>query len=128
MSLAPPLRMAETLIPSASIITGIDTAAVIRATGILGATLASVAGVFAGLTGQVRTTLGFELLLPMFAAAILGGVGSVLGAAIGGLVVGLAESLLTPVLGAEYRAASAFLAIIAILLVRPQGLFGKAAR
>ena len=64
----------------------------------------------------------------MFAAAILGGVGSIHGAAIGGLVVGLAESLLTPVLGAEYRAASAFLAIIAILLVRPAGLFGRAAR
>lgn len=114
--------------PDLARIAGIDTAAVIRATWILGATLASVAGVFAGLTGQVRTTLGFELLLPMFAAAILGGVGSVHGAAIGGLVVGLAESLLTPVLGAEYRAASAFLAIILILLVRPQGLFGKAAR
>jgi branched-chain amino acid transport system permease protein len=114
--------------PDLARVAGIDTAAVIRATWILGATLASVAGVFAGLTGQVRTTLGFELLLPMFAAAILGGVGSVHGAAIGGLVVGLAESLLTPVLGAEYRAASAFLAIIAILLVRPQGLFGKPAR
>jgi branched-chain amino acid transport system permease protein len=114
--------------PDLARITGIDTAAVIRATWILGAALAALAGVFAGLTGQVRTTLGFELLLPMFAAAILGGVGSIHGAALGGLVVGLAESLLTPVLGAEYRAASAFLAIIAILLVRPAGLFGRVER
>ncbi|MFZ9636155.1 MAG: branched-chain amino acid ABC transporter permease, partial [Alphaproteobacteria bacterium] len=59
--------------PDLARVAGIDTAAVIRATWILGATLASVAGVFAGLTGQVRTTLGFELRLPMFAAALLGG-------------------------------------------------------
>lgn len=114
--------------PDLARVTGIDTAAVIRATWVLGAMLAALAGVFAGLTGQVRTTLGFDLLLPMFAAAILGGVGSIHGAAIGGLIVGLAESLLTPVLGAEYRAASAFLAIVAILMVRPAGLFGKASR
>jgi len=114
--------------PDLARITGIDTAAVIRATWILGAMLAALAGIFAGMTGQVRTTLGFDLLLPMFAAAILGGVGSIPGAALGGLLVGLAESLLTPVLGAEYRAASAFAVIIAILFLRPAGLFGKPAR
>ncbi len=69
--------------------------------------------------------LGLDLLLPLFAAAILGGIGSVYGAVLGGLIVGLAESLSTPIFGAEYRAATAFLILIAILLVRPNGLFGE---
>ena len=91
------------------------------------ALLAAVAGVMAGLVGQIRPGLGFELLLPLFAAAILGGIGSVWGAVAGGLIVGLAESFSAPLLGAEYRAATAFIVLIAILLLRPRGLFGEKA-
>lgn len=109
-------------------VTGIDVESVVRLTWILGAVLATIAGVFAGLTGQLRPQLGFELLLPLFAAAILGGIGSVYGAVLGGLIVGLAESLAVPIVGAEYRAAMAFVVIIAILLLRPTGLFGEAPR
>ncbi|MBL8699328.1 MAG: branched-chain amino acid ABC transporter permease [Alphaproteobacteria bacterium] len=109
-------------------VTGIDVEAVVRLTWILGAVLATIAGVFAGLTGQLRPQLGFELLLPLFAAAILGGIGSVYGAVLGGLIVGLAESLAVPLIGAEYRAAMAFVVIIAILLARPTGLFGRSER
>ena len=58
----------------------------------IGGVLAAVAGVFAGLTVQLRPTLGLDLLLPLFAAVILGGIGSVWGAVLGGLIVGLAES------------------------------------
>ena len=61
----------------------------------------------------------------LFAAAILGGIGSVYGAVAGGLIVGLAESLSVPLVGAEYRAATAFVVLIAILLIRPTGLFGE---
>lgn len=111
--------------PALARVAGIDVARVIRATWIIGAVLAAVAGVFAGLTVQVRPFLGFDLLLPLFAAAILGGIGSVYGAVIGGLIVGLAESLSVPIFGAEYRAAIAFLILIAILLARPTGLFGE---
>ena len=111
--------------PALARVAGIDVARVIRVTWIIGAALAAVAGVFAGLTVQVRPFLGFDLLLPLFAAAILGGIGSVYGAVIGGLIVGLAESLSVPIFGAEYRAAIAFLILIAILLVRPTGLFGE---
>jgi branched-chain amino acid transport system permease protein len=111
--------------PALARVTGIDVDAVIRATWIIGAVLAAVAGVFAGLTVQLRPQLGFDLLLPLFAAAILGGIGSVYGAVAGGLIVGLAESLSVPLFGAEYRAATAFLVLIAILLVRPTGLFGE---
>jgi branched-chain amino acid transport system permease protein len=64
------------------------------------------------------------MLLPLFAAAILGGIGSVPGAVLGGLIVGLAEAATVHVVGAEYRAAIAFLILIAVLLLRPAGLFG----
>ena len=111
--------------PQLATVVGIDVAAVIRWTWMIGAGLAAVAGVFAGLTVQVRPTMGFDLLLPLFSAAILGGIGSVYGAVLGGLVVGLAESLAVPLVGAEYRAAVAFVLLILILLVRPTGLFGE---
>jgi branched-chain amino acid transport system permease protein len=111
--------------PDLARIAGIDTRRVIRLTWAIGGGLAALAGVMAGLTVQVRPFLGLDLLLPMFAAAILGGIGSVYGAVAGGLIVGLAESLSTPLVGAEYRAASAFAVLILILLVRPTGLFGE---
>ena len=104
--------------------TGIDPDAVARWTCVLGGGLAAVAGVLIGLTVQVRPLLGFELLLPLFAAVILGGVGSVYGALAGSLIVGLAEALAVPLIGAEYRAAVAFLVLIAVLVVRPAGLAG----
>lgn len=111
--------------PELARVSGIDIDAVMRWTWAVGAALACIAGIAAGLTVQLRPQIGFDLLLPLFAAAILGGIGSVGGAVIGGLIVGLAESLSVPLWGAEYRAATAFLVLIAILLVRPTGLFGE---
>jgi branched-chain amino acid transport system permease protein len=110
--------------PSLASVAGVDVERVRRATWIIGAALAAVAGILAGLTGQLRPAMGFDLLLPLFAAAILGGIGSVWGAVLGGFIVGLAESLAVPLVGAEYRAAISFLVLIAILLLRPAGLFG----
>ena len=68
--------------------------------------------------------MGFDLLLPLFAAAILGGIGSVPGAVLGGLIVGVSEAVAVQIVGADYRAAMAFLILIAVLLVKPTGLFG----
>jgi branched-chain amino acid transport system permease protein len=113
--------------PALARVAGVDVEAVIRATWAIGAALAAVAGVLAGVVGQVRPGLGFELLLPLFAAAILGGIGSVRGAVAGGYIVGIAESLSVPLVGAEYRAATAFAVLILILLLRPRGLFGERA-
>lgn len=113
--------------PALARVAGVDTDSVIRATWVIGAALAAVAGVFAGIVGQIRPMLGFDLLLPLFAAAILGGIGSVRGAVAGGYIVGLAESISVPLVGAEYRAATAFVVLIGILLVRPTGLFGERA-
>jgi branched-subunit amino acid ABC-type transport system permease component len=75
--------------------------------------------------------LGFTLLLPIFAAVVLGGIGSVYGALVGGLALGLVMELSTwPELGGgvnpTYKPVVAFAALIVVLLLRPQGLFGKA--
>ena len=110
--------------PALAEIAGIDVARVVRATWLIGGALACAAGIMAGITIQVRPYMGFDLLLPLFSAAILGGIGSVPGAVIGGLIVGVGQSAAVHFAGAEYRAAIAFLILIAVLLVRPTGLFG----
>ena len=116
---------ATALNPGLARVTGIDPERVLRATWLIGGVLAAVAGVFAGLIVQMRPTMGVDLLLPLFAAVILGGVGSIWGAVLGGFIVGLAESVSITLVGAEYRSAAAFVVLIAILMVRPRGLFGE---
>ena len=107
-------------------VAGVDVDRVIRATWMIGGALACAAGVMLGLTVQIRPFMGFDMLLPLFAAAILGGIGSVPGAVAGGLIVGVSEAAAVQIVGADYRAAIAFLILIAVLLVKPTGLFGIA--
>ena len=112
--------------PALAGVVGVDVRAVIRAAWALGAGLACMAGVIAGLLIQIRPQMGLDLLLPLFAAAILGGIGSVPGAMLAGLIIGVAEAMTVQLVGAEWRAAVAFVILVAILLLRPQGLFGRA--
>lgn len=112
--------------PALASIAGIDVRRVIRTVWFLGAALACVAGIMSGLLIQIRPYLGHDLLLPLFAAAILGGIGSVPGAMLAGLIIGLCEALAIQAVGAEWRAAVSFVILIAVLIVRPRGLFGKA--
>ncbi len=111
--------------PALAQVAGINPERVLRATWLIAGALAALAGVFAGVTVQLRPTMGVELLLPLFAAVILGGIGSLWGSVLGGFIVGLAESVSVALLGAEYRTAAAFLVLIAILLLKPNGLFGE---
>jgi branched-chain amino acid transport system permease protein len=111
--------------PTLARIVGVDVARVVRLTWVIGGGLASAAGVMVGILVQIRPYMGFDLLLPFFAAAILGGIGSVPGALIGGLVVGLGEALAAQTVGAEWRGAVAFILLILMLLLRPTGLFGR---
>ncbi len=111
--------------PALAQVTGIDPERVLRAAWMIGGVLAAVAGVFAGITVQLRPTMGVELLLPLFAAVILGGIGSLWGTVLGGLMVGLAESASVTLVGAEYRTAAAFIVLIVVLMVKPNGLFGE---
>lgn len=116
--------------PELARVTGIDTEKVIRMTWIVGSCLAVAAGVFLAMDTHVETMMGFKLLLPMFAAAILGGIGKPYGAVAGGLVIGIAEELsaypwigTTPLLNPGYKAGVAFAIMVAMLIWRPQGLF-----
>jgi len=104
---------------------GLDVQKVIRVTWIIGAGLACFAGVMSGLLVQIRPYMGFDLLLPLFAAAILGGIGSIPGAMLGGLIIGLAEAVTVQVVGAEWRAGVAFVVLVLVLILRPSGLFGR---
>jgi len=113
--------------PGLAQLAGIDPRAVIRLTWVLGAALAAMAGVLSGVLVQIRPTMGLDLMLPLFAAAILGGIGSVPGAMLAGLIVGLAESLTVQFIGSEWRAAVSFVILVLVLLLRPQGIFGRAA-
>ncbi|SFA82585.1 branched-chain amino acid transport system permease protein [Rhizobium sp. NFR07] len=113
--------------PALAGIAGVDVRKMIRVVWFLGAALACIAGIMTGLLVQIRPYLGHDLLLPLFAAAILGGIGSVPGAMLAGLIVGLSEALAVQLVGAEWRAAVSFVILVIVLLVRPRGLFGRAA-
>ncbi len=69
--------------------------------------------------------MGWDLLLPAFAAAIVGGIGSPIGAVVAGLLIGVVQELATPFVGFTYKIALSFLIMLVVLLVRPRGLFGK---
>jgi branched-chain amino acid transport system permease protein len=116
--------------PELAQLTGIETEKVIRATWIVGASLAAAAGVFLAIDTHVETMMGFKILLPLFASAILGGVGSPYGAMAGGLVIGIAEEISTypwlgdgPLISPGYKAGVAFALMVAMLIWRPSGLF-----
>jgi neutral amino acid transport system permease protein len=113
-------------------VAGVNVGRAIAWTWVVSGALAGIAGVLAGL---VQTTFdpnfGFQLLLPIFAAVVLGGIGSAYGALAGGLVLGVATELSTwPSLfggvNPVYKPVVAFAVLAAALLVRPQGLFGRA--
>ena len=105
---------------------GIDTDRVIALTFVIGAALAAVAGVLVGLYyGVVNPFMGFIAGLKAFTAAVLGGIGSVPGAMLGGIVLGLTESFTSAYLSTEYKDVVSFGLLVLILLFRPTGLLGK---
>lgn len=107
---------------------GIDVQKVILAVWILGGLLAGLGGILLGLDQQVRWNMGFDLLLLIFAAVTLGGLGTAYGALVGSLVVGVFIELSTLVVPPELKSVGALMILILILLVRPQGILGRAER
>jgi neutral amino acid transport system permease protein len=105
---------------------GIDTRRVILYTWVFAGALAGLAGVLAGSITNLRPELGFELLLPIFAAVILGGIGDAFGALVAGLVLGVMTEWSTLIIDARWKIAVGFLVLLIALVIRPQGIFGRA--
>jgi neutral amino acid transport system permease protein len=104
-------------------VTGIDVERVVLWTWVLTGVLTGLSGGLYGLITAIRPNMGWFLILPMFAAVILGGIGNPYGAIAGALLIGLAQELSTLFIPTEYKLAVALLLMMAVLLVRPQGLF-----
>jgi branched-chain amino acid transport system permease protein len=108
---------------------GIDVQRVILVTWVMGAALAALGGVMFGISEQVQWDMGFKLLLLIFAAVILGGLGTAFGAMLGGFIIGVAVEMSTALgIGVEFKTAIALGILILMLLVRPQGLLGQRER
>lgn len=114
--------------PALAASSGIDVERVIQVVWIAGAALAGLAGILLGLAQQVGFQLGFQILLLIFAAVTLGGLGTAFGALVGSLVVGIFVQVSTLVIPSELKNAGALAVLILILLVRPQGILGRAER
>ena len=108
---------------------GVNVDRVISATFIIGSMLAAIAGVLiASRTGQINAAIGFMAGLKAFTAAVLGGIGNVPGAVLGGLVLGVAETLGAGYISSAYEDVFAFGLLVLILILRPAGLLGKAVK
>ena len=106
---------------------GINVNFTIAATFFLGSALAGIAGVMAGLLfNQVSNTIGFVVGLKAFTASVVGGIGSLPGAVLGGLLIGVAESFITGYVSSTYTNLLVFALLIAVMLIRPSGLLGQA--
>jgi len=114
--------------PALASASGIDVERVINTVWILGATLAALAGILVGLTSGVSWNMGQQILLLIFAAVTVGGLGTAFGALLGSIIVGLLIQLSTLFIPPELKSVGALVILIVILLVRPQGLLGRRER
>jgi len=104
-------------------VSGIDVDRVVIWTWAIAGSLTALGGSMYGLITAVRPNMGWFLILPMFAATILGGIGNPYGAIAAALVIGVTQELSTPLLGSQYKQGVGLLIMILVLLVRPKGLF-----
>lgn len=105
---------------------GINVDRIISVTFIIGSGLAAVAGVMVAMYyGRVNYFIGYIAGIKAFTAAVLGGIGSIPGAMLGGFILGLIESFGASYLSSEFKDAYAFIILIIILLIKPTGLLGK---
>jgi neutral amino acid transport system permease protein len=117
-ALSDDLELAETA--------GINTRRVIFWTWVFAGGLAGLAGVMAASVTSLYPEMGFELLLPIFAAVVLGGIGDAFGALVAGMVIGVMTEWSTLLIDARWKTAVGFLVLLLALIVRPQGIFGRA--
>ena len=111
--------------PDLAMVTGINVNKVIINTWILAACLAACAGILVSIfSAQFMPQMGWKLLIPIFAAVVLGGVGNAYGAFIGALIVGISMEVSTEYINPAYKLAIAFIIMLLVLLVKPRGLLG----
>lgn len=113
--------------PTLAAIKGVDPERIGRAASFVGMGLAGIGGMLLGLDTSIDPLTGFRAILTVFAAAVVGGLGSIPGAVLGALIVGVGEELSLLVLEPTYRSAVGFFAILLVLTLRPRGLLGERA-
>lgn len=113
--------------PDLARLRGVDPQRIAAVAVALGAGLAGMGGMLIGLDTSIDPLTGPRLVLSIFAAAVLGGLGSIPGAVVGALVIGMAEELTVLLIAPSYRSVVGFVVILAVLTVRPAGLFGARA-
>jgi branched-chain amino acid transport system permease protein len=113
--------------PTLADIKGINADRIGRLVSFAGMGLAGIGGMLIGLDTSIDPLTGFRAILSVFAAAVLGGLGSIPGAVVGALTIGVAEELSLLVLDPPYRSAIGFLAILLVLTLRPRGILGERA-
>lgn len=112
--------------PALAAVRGIDRERIVRWMWVIAGVLTAAAGVLAGLDRAIDPLLGWNYVVTVFAAAILGGLGNPLGAVLGALTLGMVEETSTLIIPPNYRQVVSFCAIAVLLLIRPQGLLGTA--
>jgi branched-chain amino acid transport system permease protein/neutral amino acid transport system permease protein len=113
--------------PALAAVKGIDADRVARLTNFAAMGLAGVGGVLVGLDTSIDPLTGFRVILSVFAAAVVGGLGSIPGAVVGALTIGVGEELSLLVLAPAYRTVVGFVAILLVLTLRPRGILGERA-
>ncbi|HDG98556.1 MAG TPA: branched-chain amino acid ABC transporter permease, partial [Desulfobacterales bacterium] len=107
-----------------ALVSGINTERIIIWTWGIGGALAAAGGILYGIDVQLHPYMGWNFLIPIFAATILGTIGNMYGALVGGFVIGVAQQMSTAFLMPTYKPAVAFVIMVLILLIRPKGIFG----
>ncbi len=111
--------------PELASASGISARSVMLLLWLIAGAFSGLGGILLGIKAIVVPELGWELLMPIFAAVILGGIGSTVGAVVGMIVFGVAMEVATLYVGAHYKIVLAFLVLLGVLLWRPQGIFGR---
>ena len=112
--------------PEAAAFMGIDTDRIVMVTFLIGSSLGGAAGALVGLLfSQVDFFVGYSAGLKGFTAAVLGGIGNIPGAMLGGFLLGIAETLSTTIISSTYKDVIAFVILVVVLIFRPNGLLGR---
>jgi branched-chain amino acid transport system permease protein len=106
-----------------ALLSGVANGKVVALTWLIVGALCAASGFFLGLNTELKSMMGWNILLPTFAAAILGGVGRIEGAVVGGLIIGIVEEMSVMFIPSEYKSVCSFAILLLVLLVRPTGIF-----